>query len=553
MSSFLPVSIIRDMTAHKQAEEAIQSLARFPSENRSPVLRISQDGTILYANEASAPLLALWASRVGQEFPDAWRHTVAEAIRSGEILTREVACEDRIFSVDVTPVTEAGYANLYGRDITKQVRAEKALQQAHDELEVRVQERTAALAAANEELRAAANRNSELYEAERRARHAAETLSAASLALTQTIELNVVMNTLLDYLGQVVPYDSASFGMPQDETHFVVRAVRGYELDAPDILGMTVDAQASPHIHALLTQQKSVLIPDTRVHPEWRSCAGREHVLSWLGVPLIAGDKVIGLCELGKGEPGFYTREQVQLAEALVNQAAVAIQNAWLFDQVRAGRERLRSLSRRLVEVQETERRYIARELHDEAGQALTSLMVGLRLLEREAAHPEGIVAGVAELKRTVDGVLENLHRLAADLRPASLDYLGLVAALRQYAEATSDKHGLVVQFETVGFNGRLPPDIETALYRIVQEALTNVVRHAQATRVDVLLEQRGDELVVLVEDNGMGFDPVVAMQNGRLGLFGMRERAEMLGGTLMVESAAGAGTTLVLEVSCAD
>jgi signal transduction histidine kinase len=239
----------------------------------------------------------------------------------------------------------------------------------------------------------------------------------------------------------------------------------------------------------------------------------------------------------------------VRLTEALVSQAAVAIQNAWLFQQVRAGRERLQSLSHRLVEIQENERRYISRELHDEAGQALTSLMVSLRLLEREAERPEAIVAGVSELIRMVDGVLENLHRLAVDLRPASLDHLGLVAALRQYTETISDQAGLVTRFETLGPIDRLPLDVETALYRIVQEGLTNVIRHAHATRADVLLERRGDKLIVIIEDNGVGFDLTTALQSGHLGLVGLRERAEMLGGALAVESAPDFGTTLLLEV----
>ena len=175
--------------------------------------------------------------------------------------------------------------------------------------------------------------------------------------------------------------------------------------------------------------------------------------------------------------------------------------------------------------------------------------MVGLRLLERESGRPEAVAAGVSELMRMVDAVLENLHRLAVDLRPASLDHLGLVPALHQYAEAISDRYGLVVQFETVGSIERLAPDVETALYRIVQEALTNVIRHARATRADVLLERRGDNLIVIVEDNGIGFDPTAALRSGDLGLVGLRERAEMLSGTLVVESAPDAGTTLLLEV----
>ena len=154
------------------------------------------------------------------------------------------------------------------------------------------------------------------------------------------------------------------------------------------------------------------------------------------------------------------------------------------------------------------------------------------------------------ELKGTIDSVLENLHQLATDLRPASLDHLGLVATLRQYTEAFSRQHGLIVQFETVSLEDeRLAPMVETALYRIVQEALTNVVRHAKATRADVLLERQGDRVITIVEDDGVGFDLAAAMRNGRLGLVGVQERAEMLGGALVVESAPGAGTTLFVEV----
>jgi signal transduction histidine kinase len=146
--------------------------------------------------------------------------------------------------------------------------------------------------------------------------------------------------------------------------------------------------------------------------------------------------------------------------------------------------------------------------------------------------------------------VLENLHRLAVDLRPASLDHMGLIAALRQYVEAFERQHGLTMQFEVVGLDDeRLPPTVETNLYRIVQEALTNVVRHAQASHVDVLLERRGDQVVTIIEDNGIGFDPDGTGQSTRLGLLGMRERAEMLGGTLAVESSGNSGTTIYVEV----
>jgi signal transduction histidine kinase len=264
----------------------------------------------------------------------------------------------------------------------------------------------------------------------------------------------------------------------------------------------------------------------------------------------MAGGNVIGLYSLDKTEPGFFTAEHVRMAEMLVGQAAVAIQNAWLFEQVRAGRERLQSLSRRLVEAQEAERHYVARELHDEAGQALTSLLFKLGQLEQQTADPRQ-ADQLAELKQMTNGVLESLHRLAMDLRPASLDHLGLVPALYQYVKAIGDRYGVIAQFKAVGFEPeRLLAD-GNAVYRIVQEALTNIVRHAHAARADVLLERRGDRVIVVVEDNGLGFDADIARfaQQGRLGLVGMQERAEMLGGSFVIESTVGAGTTVVVEV----
>ena len=213
-----------------------------------------------------------------------------------------------------------------------------------------------------------------------------------------------------------------------------------------------------------------------------------------------------------------------------------------------------KSLARRLVEVQENERRSIARELHDEAGQALASLRYGLRLLEREIDQGASATERVAELMQRTDAVIDSLHRLVADLRPASLDHLGLEASLRQYARSAAGKFGLDVRFKARGFgNGRLPQAVETALYRVVQEAMANVVRHAQAARVDVLLEHRGERVMVMIEDDGVGFVPDRVRGGRHFGLLGLKERAESLGGTLTLESTLGGGTTVVVEVASAD
>jgi signal transduction histidine kinase len=160
------------------------------------------------------------------------------------------------------------------------------------------------------------------------------------------------------------------------------------------------------------------------------------------------------------------------------------------------------------------------------------------------------VIARINEMIVMVDDMLENLHRLAMNLRPATLDHLGLVPALEQYVETFNQQYNIKTQFEAVGLGKkRLLPEVETALYRIVQESLTNVVRHAQATQADVLVERRNDQVITIIEDNGTGFDPETAMQASRLGLLGMRERAEMLNGKLVIESAPSSGTTVLVEV----
>lgn len=270
-------------------------------------------------------------------------------------------------------------------------------------------------------------------------------------------------------------------------------------------------------------------------------------------MPLAGRDGALGLFSLLRREPDSYTPEDVRLAEALFAQASVAVQNAIYFEQIQEAHERLRALSRRLVEVQEKERRAVARELHDDAGQVLASLRLGLRALERAAPGNQAVEAQVAELRRTTDEVLESLHRLASDLRPACLDQLGLEAALGQHIQSVGRKAGLQIGFRSLGLGGRRPVDLETALYRTVQEALTNVLLHAGASQVSVLVERRDGRLIVVVEDDGCGFDPERVRGTQRLGLVGMRERAETLGGSLTLETAPGSGTTIVVDVPCVE
>jgi signal transduction histidine kinase len=209
-----------------------------------------------------------------------------------------------------------------------------------------------------------------------------------------------------------------------------------------------------------------------------------------------------------------------------------------------------RDALRRVVAGQELERRRLARELHDETGQALTSILLGLKQVE-EAGSPEAARAAAAELREQIVETLQNVRRLAVELRPSALDDFGLAPAVERLAEAFGEQSGIAVDIQTNLDSQRLAPEVETALYRIVQEALTNVAKHAEATHVSIVVTRRESSVSVVIEDDGQGFGAGGGTGDG-LGLVGMKERVGLLGGRLALESTEGAGTTVVAEVPVA-
>jgi len=208
----------------------------------------------------------------------------------------------------------------------------------------------------------------------------------------------------------------------------------------------------------------------------------------------------------------------------------------------------LRDLSRRLVEVQEMERRHIARELHDQIGQALTGLKLLLEMAVRRRAEDFG--ASLEEAQRLIHELITRVHDLSLDLRPSMLDDLGLLPTLLWHFEHYTAQTGVQVMFEHKGLRRRFPPEVETAVYRIVQETLTNVARHANVREAVVRLWADKDSLAVQIEDHGIGFDfERTLITAASSGLVGMRERAVALGGQLLVNSAPGQGTRLVAQL----
>jgi signal transduction histidine kinase len=214
----------------------------------------------------------------------------------------------------------------------------------------------------------------------------------------------------------------------------------------------------------------------------------------------------------------------------------------------------LQQLSSQVLTAHEAERKRIARELHDDTAQALTSILVRLRLLEK-TAQDEAVRRNVEELRELTGNALDSVRRMAIDLRPAALDDLGLVPALHSYADKYSNSWPIRVTFSAEGLKKRLPPNVELVLYRIVQEALTNVAKHSGARNVEVKLRRGNNVVTVTVADDGRGFDmrDVMRTEGSGLGLFGMRERLALIGGAVEIQSVPGRGTNVIARVPLHD
>ena len=269
-------------------------------------------------------------------------------------------------------------------------------------------------------------------------------------------------------------------------------------------------------------------------------------------VPLVAQDQAVGILNLLlSGGRGFSDQELDMLA-SLGHELAVAIQRARLFEQVRDQEHTRRELLQRLLVAQEDQQRRIAQDLHDHAGQLMTALIIQLsQLATRTQQQGDGQLAGALQRLHTLaQQGLDELRKLVYELRPSILDDLGLGPAVRSYVDSYLRPAGLQVDLHISEMGSRLPPEIETVAFRIVQEASTNVLRHAQARRLEIRLDRKGDALLIMVRDDGVGFDTDQGRKHtATLGLPGMRERAQLVDGTLQVLSVPGVGTTILARL----
>jgi signal transduction histidine kinase len=388
---------------------------------------------------------------------------------------------------------------------------------------------------------AVAIENARLYEAATRWLKQIESLNEVSNALVSEMDLSRLLDLVAARLRELVQARLVLIALPGSSGDLFVRATNGE--GAEELAGMLLSEEASKAARVLSrrrSERVDSMIEDLEVDQE---IARRVGARTGLYVPMVLRDRPIGIIMAHDKEDGDarFSDEDVRLAETFADRAAVAVDLS----------ERVASDAlRRVVGAQELERQRLARELHDETGQALTSILLRLKTLE-DASDPAAVAAAVSQVRELVVATLQDVRRLAVELRPKVLDDFGLVSALERLVDTFREQSGIEVDLESRLGNERLPFDIETTLYRITQEALTNVVKHAQAKRVSVVLTRRDGSVAAVIEDDGRGFGPGDLEENG-LGLLGMRERVALVDGRLTVESSAGSGTTLSIEVPVA-
>jgi signal transduction histidine kinase len=370
--------------------------------------------------------------------------------------------------------------------------------------------------------------------------------------LASTLDLESLLDLILDRLGEVVEYGSAA-----------ILGLEGEELRLLNYRG-PVPQDRVPRCHFLMAQteiaetmkhrKEPLVVDDVRgqgaMARAFRAAAADElettfgHIRSWMGVPLLVKERAIGLLSLSHDSPNHYTPRHASLALAIASQAAIAIENARLYEGVR-----------RLAALEERQR--LARELHDSVSQALYGIGLGARtarmLLDRAGTLADLQAALLEPLDYVLslaDAGLTEMRALLFELRPDSLEKEGLVAALTRQAAALRARHRLEVH-TTFGEEPPLPFEVKEALYRIAIEALNNAAKHAGASRVEIRLAAGSGAVTLEIEDHGAGFDPQ-AEYPGHMGLQSMRERAARVGGELDIQSAAGQGTLVRLRVPAA-
>jgi len=377
-------------------------------------------------------------------------------------------------------------------------------------------------------------------------------LNAVAMAVAQPLHLRELLHQALTQVLRVTDAQAGAIFLLDEQTRtLVLEAQWGTsEQTAYAMRELHLDDSACGGV---IEKGHPVVVPDLGYY---RSGAGRvlgqAGLRSLVHVPLISREVALGTLCVATRQPREYHPEELDLLMAIGSQIAVGIENARLYAEL-ARREQLRGeLLEKVITAQEDERKRIARDLHDDTSQSLSALIYSLEALEAQCPNSP-VRDALATMRQRVTQILDGIHKLIFDLRPSMLDHLGLFVALRWYAETHLQPLGMRVHLEERGTMRRLPPQMETALFRVVQEAVNNIARHSGARNVRLNFDCSNGVVQIDVEDDGIGFDlsEIARTRDSRrgLGLVGMQERVGLLGGKISILSDPGHGTHISIRV----
>jgi PAS domain S-box-containing protein len=438
------------------------------------------------------------------------------------------------------------------RDNTERKRIADSMEATNDQLESYVRQRTSEVELANVMLLEQIGERQLAEEQLRRRNRELSTLNEFSAALSASLSLSTTLDILRGLLAdQMAIPGGAIFLYNEAEDLICLNSNWGFP---PEFLADFTSFRLSGcYFESIVREQTTVLKEDfrkipffvelglARIRPQWRG---------FICVPLLAKGQVQGVFGLFCNTPDICSPEQAAFFETLGRHVGIAVYNARLFGEVKDGRERLQQLAHKVVKAQEEERRRVSRELHDEAGQALTGLLMHLEMMRAELGNaPSSPLEGIGEAIQLTSETMESIRRLAHGLRPPSLDSVGLNGVLEAMCHDFARRSGLDIEYKGVEM-GPLPDLISMTFYRVLQEGLTNVTKHAQASHIRVELSHENEQITLIVADDGCGIERAAKTAGQGMGIQGMRERLEALGGIFRLETRSDGGTCLMATAS---
>lgn len=380
------------------------------------------------------------------------------------------------------------------------------------------------------------------------------TLNQIGRTITQTLELDKLLSSALDKIIEVMDCEGGGIYIREsrESDDLILRMAKGI---SPSFcksfgkirLGIGLMGKG-------LAKHEAVILESISKNTKLTNYVAPEGMKLAVSVPIRVKTRLTGALNLASYVYDTFEPWKVELLLTIGNHIGVVIENAMLMDSLKKNEWDLRMLSSQIIKTQEEERKRISRELHDEASQALIAAKINLEMVKKSLPSSlEKATTRLAETSSLLVRTLENLRRMSYDLRPLMLDDLGLIPTLRWYTESYAKRFGIPINFKITALDKRLNLETETAIYRIVQEALTNIVKYAQAKEVNISLEKKGSRLIARVEDDGKGFKIKTSVLGEKhsqgSGILGMKERVYNLGGTFHIESKQGRGTKLLVEI----